>query len=143
MIIIKTFICQRCGEEFTSKGNRALYCPRCRKLRQRERSSEYQWKKEDGVPIRKIGDTDICVNCGKPYVIKSGSQKVCDDCRKDYTVQKKVKANNDYKNKTYDTCSFYVKKGEKIKLKEYAKNHNISFNELVNTALNEYFKKNK
>lgn len=139
----RTFTCQLCGNDFITTATRAKYCPTCRKIMQNVRSRDYRNKKEHGEHIRKIGEKDICIECGKPYVVRSGLQKVCDECRKKYTNQKKVKANNDYRNKTYDSCLFYVPKGEKEKLQEYAKAHELSLNELVNTAIKEYIKNNK
>lgn len=141
--IIKNFTCQQCGKSFTSTANRALYCPQCRKVRQNERAKAYRNKIEKGIMTRTIGQTEICPECGNSYILKSGSQKVCENCRKEYTSKRKVKPNNDYRTKNYDSCIFYLRKGEKEKIQEYAKTHNMSLNEMVNKAIYLYIEQNK
>ncbi|WP_255882447.1 hypothetical protein [Ruminococcus sp. zg-921] len=141
MVFIKKFTCQMCGNEFESPANRASYCPECRKQRQRDSTKRYidRLKNND---VRRIGEPQICIECGKPYILLSGSQKVCDACRKKHENKMKIKANSEHRAKTYDSCIVYVKKGgEKQRLIEYAKAKNISLNELFVTAVNEYITK--
>lgn len=73
--VIRTRSCRQCGKTFPG-GPRAWYCPECREQREKERSRQH---KRMG-PARHLGDTDLCVVCGKPYVIKSGRQKYCPNC---------------------------------------------------------------
>jgi hypothetical protein len=143
VIILKEFICQQCGNIFNSTANRASFCPDCRKIRQNERSKAYRHKIEKGLMTRTIGEKEICPECGQPYILKSGSQKVCENCRKSHNSQKKIKPNNEYKARNYDTCIFYLKKGEKEKVQDYALKHNLSFNELVNRSIKLYMEQNK
>lgn len=75
MAIYDNRVCKQCGRNF-SGGPRAWYCPYCRYERRKEKDRKYH---KDGS-MRKIGDTDFCVNCGKPYTITSGMQKYCPDC---------------------------------------------------------------
>lgn len=132
---MKTFTCQMCGREFESQANRASFCPECRIERQKMRSRAYT-KKLHGIGERRIiGSTDICPMCGKPYIVKSGSQKVCEDCRRSYRNKQKQKPNNDYTSKAYDMFSVFVKKGEKDGIKDFAKKHGMSANELFNLGL--------
>lgn len=42
-------------------------------------------------PVRPLGSIDICQNCGKEYVVKSGRQIYCPDCA-DNVVREKVNA---------------------------------------------------
>ena len=68
-------ICKRCGKGFQG-GPRALYCPKCRKERLRERRKKYNANGSD----RKIGSVDTCKCCGKQYTVSSGTQKYCKEC---------------------------------------------------------------
>ena len=72
---LATRVCRQCGVSFPG-GPRAWYCPDCRAERQREADRRV---KRNG-PRRKLGSTDYCVVCGKPYVVESGLQKYCPDC---------------------------------------------------------------
>lgn len=74
-------ICRSCGKTF-SGGPRAWYCPDCRAERQKEQSLQYKQRKKSGS-VRKLGSTDICPICGKPYVVNGGNQKYCPDCAPD------------------------------------------------------------
>lgn len=74
-IVEKT--CKECGKAFNG-GPRAWYCPECRKERQLEAGREHR-RKGSG---RKIGSTDICERCGKPYIVNGGNQRYCTDCAK-------------------------------------------------------------
>ena len=70
--------CRECSAEFLG-GPRAWYCPRCRKERQQEAERRYKKNVSRGIS-RKIGSTDFCVVCGKPYIVEGGQQKYCQDC---------------------------------------------------------------
>lgn len=73
-----TRICRQCGKEFTG-GPRAWYCPECREKRKRQQKSKDNHKQRLGL-TRKIGSTDNCARCGKPYTVTGGLQKYCPDC---------------------------------------------------------------
>lgn len=73
-----TRTCRRCGREFTG-GPRAWYCPECRKKRNRQQKSKDNHKQRLGL-TRKLGSTDYCACCGKPYTVTGGLQKYCPDC---------------------------------------------------------------
>ncbi len=73
--VIRPRTCRQCGQTFPG-GPRAWYCPRCREERTRERDRRH---KRQG-PVRHLGDIDLCIVCGKPYIVKSGRQKYCPDC---------------------------------------------------------------
>jgi hypothetical protein len=47
--------------------------------RKRQTAREYQARKRAGT-VRKIGSTDLCSVCGKPYTVNSGAQHYCPDC---------------------------------------------------------------
>lgn len=127
--------CQRCGKTYTSGSNRPGYCQDCRMERQKERNKEYMERKRDGA-ARKIGSADVCANCGKPFIIKSGSQILCEDCIKKGVKLTKSKVNTKYRDKTYDTVTVYVPKGDKDKLKEYATANGFkSLNEFINLLI--------
>lgn len=70
-------ICRECGGSFRG-GPRAWYCPDCRKQREKERAKKYR---ANGFE-RKIGSTDYCRHCGKPYTVNSGLQRYCPECGK-------------------------------------------------------------
>lgn len=75
MAIYDNRVCKQCGRTF-SGGPRAWYCPDCRAERKREQESRC---KRYGS-MRKLGSTDYCINCGKPYTVSGGLQKYCPDC---------------------------------------------------------------
>ncbi|MGN0602220.1 MAG: hypothetical protein ACI4I7_05865, partial [Oscillospiraceae bacterium] len=133
--------CQRCGKVYSSGSNRPGYCPECRKERQKERNREYLERKSEGRS-RYIGSADVCHNCGKPYIVKTGSQILCDECIAKGVKLTKSKVNTKYRNKTYDSVTVYVSKGDREKLKEYANLHGFkSLNEFINSLI-EYGMKN-
>lgn len=73
-----TRTCRQCGKEFTG-GPRAWYCPECREKRKRQQKSKDNYKQRLGL-TRKLGSTDYCTRCGKPYTVTGGLQKYCPDC---------------------------------------------------------------
>lgn len=83
--VVRTRICQECGSSFLG-GPRAWYCPECRKERKKSQKKSY-----NNRPARPLGSVDICQNCGKEYLVKSGRQIYCPDCA-ETAVKEKVKA---------------------------------------------------
>lgn len=71
--------CQMCGAAFKG-GPRAWYCPDCRQARKIMQKREQNAKQAAGT-TRKLGSTDHCENCGKPYTVNSGLQKYCPNCK--------------------------------------------------------------
>lgn len=76
-------VCKQCGKEFVG-GPRASYCPKCREWRKAEASKRH---KKNGT-FRKIGSTDLCENCGNPYIVNSGLQRYCPECGKKLLAEK-------------------------------------------------------
>lgn len=72
---VRQRICRQCGAPFTG-GPRAWYCPNCRAERRRAQDLE---RKKNGT-ARLMGSTDVCVSCGKSYIVTSGRQKYCKNC---------------------------------------------------------------
>lgn len=79
-------VCISCGSPFIG-GPRAMYCPDCRYLRQQQQHKEYRERKMRGAS-RTLGDTDICENCGKPYIIEGGLQRYCPECSKSIHMER-------------------------------------------------------
>lgn len=76
---IRDRVCTICGVTF--KGwTAAKYCPDCQKTMRNKYSREAKQRQAAGT-ARKIGSTDICVVCGKPYTVSSGIQKYCPACK--------------------------------------------------------------
>lgn len=73
--VMRPRTCVTCGTVFEG-GPRARYCPACRAERQKEQNHRY---KHNGS-ARPLGSTDICLTCGKPYIVTSGLQRYCPDC---------------------------------------------------------------
>lgn len=73
--------CRDCGKIF-SGGPRAWYCPECRSERKKSQSRQFKARKRAGS-VRELGSTDICVICGKPYIVTSGLQRYCPACAPD------------------------------------------------------------
>lgn len=83
--VVRTRTCKACGVSFPG-GPRAWYCPECRAERKKA-----QQKKCKTNTVRPLGSIDICQNCGKEYLVKSGRQIYCPDCADD-VVREKVNA---------------------------------------------------
>ena len=78
---IRDRICRTCGVVFPG-GPRAWYCPTCRAERQRKANREHK-ARERANKVRKLGSTDYCIICGKPYTVTGGLQRYCPDCAPD------------------------------------------------------------
>lgn len=76
--LTRKVVCKQCGKTFLG-GMRASYCPDCRAERRRESDSRSRERKRVGA-TRHIGSTDICVDCGKEYIVEGGLQKRCKAC---------------------------------------------------------------
>ena len=75
---IRDRVCRTCGAVFPG-GPRAWYCPTCRAERRRKADREYK-ARERVNKVRKLGSTDFCTVCGKPYTVTSSLQRYCPDC---------------------------------------------------------------
>lgn len=129
-----TVECLRCGKQYESGLNRNGYCPECKMERQKERNAKYQERKFQHS-ARAIGSADICQKCGKPYIVKSGSQVLCQDCIAAGVKLTRSKVVTASRNKLYDSIQIYVPKGQKQVLKEFVQQHNMSMNEFVNLGI--------
>lgn len=78
---IRDRICRECGRSFPG-GPRAWYCPGCRAERRRAQSREGKRREAAGA-ARKLGSTDLCTICGKPYTVTGGLQRYCPTCAPD------------------------------------------------------------
>lgn len=70
--------CRQCGSGFEG-GPRAWYCPACREERRREQSRKNKRRQKRGL-TRALGSVDVCVICGKQYLVRCGNQKYCPEC---------------------------------------------------------------
>lgn len=77
-VVVKDRTCRQCGAVFKG-GPRAWYCPNCRAERRRESAKKFH---QTG-PARPLGSIDLCVVCGKPYIVNAARQKYCRDCAPD------------------------------------------------------------
>lgn len=99
--VIRPRTCRQCGTVFPG-GPRAWYCPECRQERRRAGDRE---SKRRGAARRPIGSKDVCVRCGKEYVVSSGRQMYCPDCA-DAAVREKERARKaDYYRENQDKFS--------------------------------------
>jgi hypothetical protein len=86
-----TRICATCGEEFTARGNRATYCKKCAKARQKlswqkqaAKRKECKFSDMDGqsLPENFFCDTpeniEICLNCTRDICLLDKNQR-CPD----------------------------------------------------------------
>lgn len=71
-------ICKNCGVTFAG-GPRAWYCPTCRNERAKESNREHKRRKRLGKS-RKVGDSQICVDCGCKYAYYIGASERCPKC---------------------------------------------------------------
>ena len=80
--VLRTKTCAMCGIEFIGYP-RSKYCPQCRPIAQKEANRRH---KKNGT-ARPIGSTDLCANCGKPYIVNSSLQRYCPECAKTIVPQ--------------------------------------------------------
>ena len=71
-------VCMDCGCTYdgTIKTKR---CPACQEEADRRHTAEYRARASVGAQ-RKLGSTDLCERCGKPYTVESGLQRYCKAC---------------------------------------------------------------
>ena len=84
--VYKERVCKICGTAFMGYP-RSMFCEPCREERKKAQKRIYNQRK----PNRPLGSIDICENCGKEYVVKSGLQKYCPECSKEQ-VSKTIRA---------------------------------------------------
>lgn len=82
---VRTRICRACGASFQG-GPRAWYCPDCRAERAKAANRASKARARAGK-TRKLGSTDICAVCGKPYTVDGPNQRYCPDCAQDAVRQ--------------------------------------------------------
>ena len=75
----------------------------------------------------------LCTRCGNAYESKTDRRGVCPDCR-----LTRSQINTAYRDRTYDPVSFYVPKGQRSALREFAASFGMSMNEFVNNAIAVY-----
>ena len=73
--VLRERTCKICGASFVGYP-RSFFCPSCSAERKRQQKKIHNQRK----PARPLGSADICQNCGKEYVVKSGRQKYCPEC---------------------------------------------------------------
>lgn len=77
--MIQDRTCRECHQSFKG-GPRAYYCPSCRIIRQREANRKSSARERVGL-TRKLGSTDTCQRCRKPYKVSAPIQRFCPDCQ--------------------------------------------------------------
>lgn len=78
-------ICIDCGKEFVG-GILSLRCESCERNAAIQRSKEYRQRKKAGN-AREIGSTDICINCGKRYIVNGSLQRYCPECSREHQLE--------------------------------------------------------
>jgi DNA-directed RNA polymerase subunit RPC12/RpoP len=68
-------VCIDCGASFMGYP-KSKRCPDCQGKINRARNAQ---QKQRG-PVRPLGSTDICQNCGKEYIVEVGRQRYCKEC---------------------------------------------------------------
>lgn len=81
--VIRERTCKICGAIFLGYP-RSFFCPSCSAERKKHQKKIYNRRQ----PTRPLGSVDICENCGKEYIVKSGLQRYCPEC-----AEMKVKEN--------------------------------------------------
>lgn len=71
-------ICINCGKPYYGHIKQKR-CNTCREEHKRHLLQEYKRMEKLGK-TRKIGSTDTCEMCGKPYIVMSGMQRYCKKC---------------------------------------------------------------
>lgn len=104
--VMREKACQDCGRSFMG-GPRAKRCPECRVVAQREASRRHS---RTGTK-RPLGSIDVCIKCGKKYVVNSARQKYCKDCANEAVLE----AQRAYKTQYNRESGFYEDRGKKRK----------------------------
>lgn len=76
--VLRERICTVCGTHYQGYP-RSKYCPDCRAEVLKQQAAA---RRAVGKSKRPIGSTDICVACGKPYIVAGGNQRYCPECAK-------------------------------------------------------------
>lgn len=109
--VIRDRVCRQCGASFPG-GPRAWYCPACR--RERKLAADREEKRHGSA--RKIGSTDLCVQCGSEYIVTSGRQMYCPACKDSATAAAIRPIKREYA-KTYAA--------KRAEIRQSAKHHKI------------------
>ena len=75
--VLRERTCKICGKSFMGYP-RSFFCPECSEKRKKQQQREWKRKK----PARPLGSKDICISCGKEYIVNSGRQRYCPECAK-------------------------------------------------------------
>lgn len=93
---MRTMVCRDCGAAYIGSKN-SQYCESCRNRRDSDCRSRYYENVSVSAGIRKIGSQDTCQVCGKPYIIRHGTQKYCSgDCSAKARVEKQKEYQANY-----------------------------------------------
>ncbi len=84
--VIRERTCKICGASFMGYP-RSFFCPDCSAERKKQQKKIYNQRK----PSRPLGSMDICVACGKQYIVNSARQRYCPECAKEQ-VAKNIRA---------------------------------------------------
>lgn len=71
-------ICPDCGKEYMGHI-KSVRCPDCQTEADRRNGLQYRQRRASGN-VRKIGSTDLCIACGKPYTVSGSRQRYCSEC---------------------------------------------------------------
>lgn len=73
--VLRERTCKICGTSFIGYP-RSFFCPECSAERKKQQRKKYK----GNHAARPLGSVDICENCGKEYIVKSGRQRFCPEC---------------------------------------------------------------
>ena len=79
--VLRERTCKICGKHFLGYP-RSFFCPECSAERKKQQSKSHR------KTVRPIGSTDICAECGEPYIVNSGRQKYCPECAEKVVSEK-------------------------------------------------------
>lgn len=90
--VIRERICTVCGMSYQGYP-RSKYCPACRTEVLKQQAAA---RRAAGKSKRPIGSTDLCVACGKPYIVSGARQRYCPECAKTVVADNVRKQKREY-----------------------------------------------
>ncbi len=126
--------CKECGKKYFSDKNSDGYCEVCRSCRiAKAKHKYYEKRKNDRKRVK--GTLVKCEKCGTLFSPVNSAQTLCEKCQYIKEKEYKMTASNNYRKENNDVIQFKVKKGERDKLKSYAKENGMNVTELITAGI--------
>ena len=93
--------CPDCGRD-VYVHIKSKRCPDCQRIADNRHNQEHRQRAKAGHS-RKLGSTDLCERCGKPYVVNAGKQRYCRACASIASAETDRAASREWNREHYST----------------------------------------